>query len=270
MLLWQGQLSGALQTRQAVAACQPRRGRHLQHGASSFIALGFLPLPEAMMIGYAAPLMVVALVGDHPSARPSASTAGRRRRSASSASSSSCGRASPFFEGAGTVEEAALLGAVLALVERLLLRLRRDLHPLDDADGIDRLDRPLLRAQRHRCSRCCLAAVRLDRADAARRRCFSSRSGLLGGIGQILMTTAYRHADAATIASFEYVSMLWGLAFGYLVLRRGADGERHRRRRDRRRRRHLHHLPRAPARPAAQAPAQGAAAAVLARRRQPP
>ena len=31
------------------------------------------------------------------------------------------------------------------------------------------------------------------------------------------MTTAYRHADAATIASFEYVSMLWGLAFGYFV-----------------------------------------------------
>jgi drug/metabolite transporter (DMT)-like permease len=41
--------------------------------------------------------------------------------------------------------------------------------------------------------------------------------GLLGGTGQILMTTAYRHADAATIASFEYVSMLWGLAFGYLI-----------------------------------------------------
>jgi drug/metabolite transporter (DMT)-like permease len=41
--------------------------------------------------------------------------------------------------------------------------------------------------------------------------------GLLGGMGQILMTSAYRHADAATVASFEYVSMLWGLAFGYLI-----------------------------------------------------
>ena len=40
--------------------------------------------------------------------------------------------------------------------------------------------------------------------------------GLLGGAGQILMTTAYRNADAATIASFEYVSMLWGLSFGYI------------------------------------------------------
>ena len=31
------------------------------------------------------------------------------------------------------------------------------------------------------------------------------------------MTSAYRHAGAATIASFEYVSMIWGLTFGYLV-----------------------------------------------------
>jgi drug/metabolite transporter (DMT)-like permease len=41
--------------------------------------------------------------------------------------------------------------------------------------------------------------------------------GLLGGIGQILMTSAYRHADAATVASFDYVSMLWGISFGDLV-----------------------------------------------------
>jgi drug/metabolite transporter (DMT)-like permease len=36
-------------------------------------------------------------------------------------------------------------------------------------------------------------------------------------MGQILMTSAYRHAGAATIASFEYVSMIWGLTFGYLM-----------------------------------------------------
>jgi drug/metabolite transporter (DMT)-like permease len=42
-------------------------------------------------------------------------------------------------------------------------------------------------------------------------------TGLLGGVGQILMTSAYRDAGAATIASFEYVSMLWGILFGYLL-----------------------------------------------------
>jgi drug/metabolite transporter (DMT)-like permease len=40
--------------------------------------------------------------------------------------------------------------------------------------------------------------------------------GLFGGVGQILMTSAYRNADAATVASFEYASMLWGVAFGYI------------------------------------------------------
>jgi drug/metabolite transporter (DMT)-like permease len=41
--------------------------------------------------------------------------------------------------------------------------------------------------------------------------------GLLGGTGQILMTSAYRNADAATVASFEYVSMLWGVTFSYFI-----------------------------------------------------
>ena len=43
-------------------------------------------------------------------------------------------------------------------------------------------------------------------------------TGLLGGVGQIVMTSAYRNAPTRrTIASFDYVSMLWGLAFGYLL-----------------------------------------------------
>jgi drug/metabolite transporter (DMT)-like permease len=41
--------------------------------------------------------------------------------------------------------------------------------------------------------------------------------GLFGGVGQILMTSAYRHADAATVASFDYASMLWGVGLGYLL-----------------------------------------------------
>lgn len=40
-------------------------------------------------------------------------------------------------------------------------------------------------------------------------------AGLLGGIGQILLTSSYRHADASVIAPFEYVSILFALAIGY-------------------------------------------------------
>jgi drug/metabolite transporter (DMT)-like permease len=42
-------------------------------------------------------------------------------------------------------------------------------------------------------------------------------AGLFGGIGQLLLTESYRHADASTIATFEYSSMLWGILIGYLA-----------------------------------------------------
>ena len=41
-------------------------------------------------------------------------------------------------------------------------------------------------------------------------------SGIFGGLGQILMTTAYRHAEASTVAPFEYTSMLLAIAIGYI------------------------------------------------------
>ena len=41
--------------------------------------------------------------------------------------------------------------------------------------------------------------------------------GVLGGLGQILLTSAYRHADASLVAPFDYASMLFALAIGYWV-----------------------------------------------------
>ena len=41
-------------------------------------------------------------------------------------------------------------------------------------------------------------------------------AGISGGVGQILMTEAYRHADISTIAPFEYTSMILGIISGYL------------------------------------------------------
>ena len=40
-------------------------------------------------------------------------------------------------------------------------------------------------------------------------------AGGLGGLGQILLTECYRHADTGVIAPFEYVSMLLALGVGY-------------------------------------------------------
>jgi drug/metabolite transporter (DMT)-like permease len=42
-------------------------------------------------------------------------------------------------------------------------------------------------------------------------------AGFLGGIGQILLTSSYRYADASVIAPFEYASMLLALIVGYVL-----------------------------------------------------
>jgi drug/metabolite transporter (DMT)-like permease len=42
-------------------------------------------------------------------------------------------------------------------------------------------------------------------------------AGVLGGVGQILLTASYREADASLIAPFEYASMLFALGIGYFI-----------------------------------------------------
>lgn len=42
-------------------------------------------------------------------------------------------------------------------------------------------------------------------------------TGLLGGVGQILMTQSYRFADASTIAPFDYVNMIWAALLGWFL-----------------------------------------------------
>jgi len=42
-------------------------------------------------------------------------------------------------------------------------------------------------------------------------------AGLLGGLGQIFLTSAYRHADASVVAPFDYSSMLFAVLIGYFI-----------------------------------------------------
>ena len=42
-------------------------------------------------------------------------------------------------------------------------------------------------------------------------------AGVVGGVGQILLTASYRHADASVIAPFDYASMLVALLVGFFV-----------------------------------------------------
>jgi drug/metabolite transporter (DMT)-like permease len=42
-------------------------------------------------------------------------------------------------------------------------------------------------------------------------------AGFFGGVGQILLTECYRWADTSVIAPFEYTTMIWALMFGWIV-----------------------------------------------------
>ena len=42
-------------------------------------------------------------------------------------------------------------------------------------------------------------------------------AGVLGGVGQILLTASYRETDASLVAPFDYASMLFALIIGYAV-----------------------------------------------------
>jgi len=41
-------------------------------------------------------------------------------------------------------------------------------------------------------------------------------AGVLGGVGQILLTSAYRYGDAGIVAPFEYASILFAIAIGFV------------------------------------------------------
>ena len=42
-------------------------------------------------------------------------------------------------------------------------------------------------------------------------------AGLVGGLGQIFLTSSYRFADASVVAPFDYASMLFALGIGYFI-----------------------------------------------------
>ncbi len=42
-------------------------------------------------------------------------------------------------------------------------------------------------------------------------------AGVMGGIGQILLTSSYRYAPVSIIAPFDYTTLLWALVFGFAV-----------------------------------------------------
>ncbi|WP_423068117.1 DMT family transporter [Devosia sp. CN2-171] len=44
-------------------------------------------------------------------------------------------------------------------------------------------------------------------------------AGIFGGVGQILLTESYRHADMSVVAPFEYASLILSVLIGYVIFR---------------------------------------------------
>ena len=178
-----------------------------------FTALGLLPLPEATALGYAAPLLTVIFA---------AMFLGEEVR---------IFRLTAVFIGLGGVvivlapnltvtsvdaasklqvmgAMAALLGAVFAALAQVFVRKLIHTEPTSAIVFWFSVTASLL------------ALVTLPFGwvvPTAREAALLVGAGLLGGVGQILLTESYRHAETGVIAPFEYVSMLLALVLGYAL-----------------------------------------------------
>ncbi len=180
MLLWQGEIVAALRTE--------RPWRHVTRGimgllamASGFVSLRYLPLPEQMAIGYASPIIVVALA-----AIVLGETVRIYRWSAVAIGFVGVvvilwPRFTLFMEGRS--QGLALFGAVIALFGAFCGANAAIAIRVDDAHGNDCEHRALFRAERFgavAASRCRSAGCCRARP---RRRC-SSPSGCWAGSGR--------------------------------------------------------------------------------------
>jgi drug/metabolite transporter (DMT)-like permease len=207
-LAWRHDLAGGFRARDPLG--------HVWRGFVGTLAMGlgfaglaFLPLPEVTAIGYAAPLLTVVFaamfLGEPVRAfRISAVTVGL------------VGVLivlSPRLTLGGGMTESQALGVVLALGGAVFAALAqvfvRKLVQTETTSAI--VFWFSVTASALALATLPFGWVWPSPLDAA----LLVAAGLLGGIGQVLLTSAYRHADASLIAPFEYVSILFALAIGY-------------------------------------------------------
>ncbi|MCA2011546.1 DMT family transporter [Pararhodobacter sp. CCB-MM2] len=176
-----------------------------------FAALAFLPLPEVTAIGYAAPLLVVIFASmflgeDVRVFRLSAVFAGLAGVMIVLSPRLSVGADVTTGEAFGAM--LALTGAVCAALAQVTVRKLVATEQTAaivfwfsfTAAGLGLLTLPFGWAMPSPTEAVTLVLM-----------------GLIGGVGQIFLTSSYREADASLVAPFDYASMLLALAIGYWV-----------------------------------------------------
>jgi drug/metabolite transporter (DMT)-like permease len=176
-----------------------------------FAGLGLLPLPEVTAIGYAAPLLVVIFAAMFLNEEV-------RAFRLSAVALGLIGVLivlSPRFSMGASVNHAQTLGAMLVLMGAVCAALAqvfvRKLVFTEDTAAI---------VFWFSVTATCLSLLTLPWGWAwpsAFQWVMLIMAGLLGGIGQIFLTSSYRFADASLVAPFDYTSMLLALIVGYFI-----------------------------------------------------
>lgn len=179
-----------------------------------FIALTRLPLPEAVAIQYAMPLLIVVF-----GALILKETVRLYRWSAVAIGMVGVGiilwpRLTLFSGGAGPMNAVAL-GALAALVASVF------------GAFASILVRNLVQTERSAtvvlyfsvtCSLLALLTIPFGWVwPTPAQLAMLVGAGIAGGIGQILLTESYRHADVSVVAPFEYTSLLLSIVVGYVI-----------------------------------------------------
>ena len=210
MLAWQGEMREALRTERP-AMHVGRAFFGVAAMALWFGAIGILPLPEALAISYATPVLVVVFAGLilHEVVRL------YRWGAVVVGFLGILVIVWPNLTAGGALSGAPPVGALLALGSTLAMAIVviivRQMTRTETtgsivfwfslmATGMSLLTLPF-------------GWTVPDWRQAA----ILVASGLLGGVGQIFLTHAYRYGEASTVAPFEYASMIWGIGLGWLL-----------------------------------------------------
>lgn len=210
--LWRGSLVSAFRVKDPFA--------HLNRGligvsamAAGFAALGMLPLPEVIAIGFAAPLMATALA---------AVVLGEAVR-AFRWTAVVIGLIGVLvmvwprltvLTGGGPITDTEALGAWLALTGAALAAVATiHIRRLTQTEST----LAIVFWFSVTCTVASLSTVPFGWVmPEPGMFALLVLAGILGGIAQTLMTEGYRNADASTLAPLDYSSMVWGLAIGYM------------------------------------------------------
>jgi len=176
-----------------------------------FAGLGLLPLPEVTAIGYAAPLLTVVFA---------AMFLGEQVRlfRLSAVALGMVGVMivlSPRLTLAAGVSPVETLGAVVTLGGAVFVALAQvQVRKLVATEGTAAI------VFWFSISAACLSLLSLPwgwTIPSPQTAGLLILAGFLGGLGQILLTSSYRFADASLVAPFEYTSLLLALGVGFFV-----------------------------------------------------